>query len=56
MRNQIDFTCDRHPDLSNCPDSLVARWGVGDFVLRIHDGGSSGIGINHCPWCGALLA
>lgn len=55
MRDQIEYSCLDHPDLSACPDSLVTYWGSGGYVLRVHDGGSSGIAINYCPWCGSRL-
>ncbi|MCD0452176.1 hypothetical protein LO762_23715 [Actinocorallia sp. API 0066] len=48
--------CETHSDPFDCPDRVVSHapehglWG-----LIIHDGGSSVIGINFCPWCGAKL-
>ena len=56
MRRQVEFTCDAHPDLSECPDSLIVRRSdSGEFGLRVHDGGRSFIAIRHCPWCGSDL-
>ena len=56
MKRQVEYICDVHPDLSECPDSLVVRVkDTGEFGLRIHDGGSSFIAIQHCPWCGSDL-
>jgi len=56
MKGQVEHSCDLHPDLSNCPDSLVVHINrTGEFGLRVHDGGSSFIAIRHCPWCGADL-
>ena len=55
MQVQLDVTCDQHPDLSDCPDSLVELGPEGRFGLRIHDGADSRIRIRFCPWCGAKL-
>jgi len=56
MKGQIETTCADHPDLSDCPDSLVAYWeSKRMFGLRIHDGGSSVLEISYCPWCGSKL-
>jgi hypothetical protein len=56
MSRQIQHTCEAHPDLNDCPDSLVVyRSETGEFGLRIHDGGSSSMAIRHCPWCGTDL-
>lgn len=57
MKQQVEYTCDIHSDLSDCPDALVAYSAkTGDFGLRIHDGGSSVVTIQYCPWCGTHLA
>jgi len=56
MKRQVEHSCDVHPDLSDCPDSLVVYRGeTCEFGLRVHDGGSSFIAIRHCPWCGTDL-
>lgn len=56
MRRQIQHACEMHPDLSDCPDSLIVRLGdPGQFGLRVHDGGGSSIRIRYCPWCGTDL-
>lgn len=56
MRRQLEFTCDAHPDLTDCPDSLIVHQrDSGEFAVRIHDGGSSSVTIRHCPWCGEDL-
>jgi hypothetical protein len=56
MKRQVEHSCDVHPDLSDCPDSLVVHRGeTREFGLRVHDGGSSFIAIRHCPWCGTDL-
>jgi hypothetical protein len=31
------------------------RAALGEYVLPVHDGGSSGIVMNFCPWCGIKL-
>jgi hypothetical protein len=56
MRREVEFACEAHPDLNECPDSLIVRRSdSGEFGLRVHDGGSSYVTIRHCPWCGADL-
>ena len=55
MKLQMNYTCERHPDLNDCPDSLIVRTETNTFALRIHDGGSSFLEIRYCPWCGTNL-
>ena len=38
----------------DCPDALIGVWDGGHFLL-IHDGGTSGVEISFCPWCGKQL-
>lgn len=53
MRYQVDWKCDRHTDPAECPDALIGYFGKSKTLgLLIHDGGSSFIAINYCPWCG----
>ena len=56
MEYHSSFNCTIHEDKYDCPDTLI------DFVEKrnrysiiIHDGGTSGIEINFCPWCGKQL-
>ena len=56
MRQQVESRCDQHPNIFDCPDTLVfysPRYS--EYGLIVHDGGSSSISINYCPWCGAKL-
>jgi hypothetical protein len=54
MRSQMDWNCEHHADPTECPDALIGRVGKNKTLgLLIHDGGSSFIPINYCPWCGA---
>jgi len=56
MDRAVTFTCDACSDEYECADSLVhysARFD--EYGLIIHDGGTSSLGISHCPWCGAKL-
>ena len=56
MQDQLDVTCpDHHDDMSQCPDSLVARFSSRDYGLRVHDGGTAVMPIDYCPWCGTRL-
>jgi hypothetical protein len=56
MKDFSTLNCDLHKDKYDCPDVLIdlnKNWT--DFRIIIHDGGSSGIEINYCPWCGKKL-
>lgn len=56
MNGMVAHTCEQHPDRFDCPDCLVEYLTRTDeYILIIHDGGSSGISIEFCPWCGAKL-
>ena len=56
MEYHANFKCDIHENPFDCPDNIIVfseknrRYG-----LIIHDGGSSSIEINFCPWCGKKL-
>lgn len=57
MARWADSQCERHPDRFDCPDALIHRApSSGKYGLIIHDGGSSTIAIEHCPWCGRKLS
>ncbi|WP_369170244.1 hypothetical protein AB5J49_21475 [Streptomyces sp. R28] len=56
MTSRVNWHCDRHDDPAACPDALIrfsARFQ--EYGLLIHDGGTSSIGIDFCPWCGRRL-
>jgi hypothetical protein len=56
LKVQLLHTCAEHPDPSDCPDALIVQSRDGaEFGIRVHDGGSSFVRIDHCPWCGAHL-
>jgi hypothetical protein len=55
MQTQTEFTC-AHAAPQNCPDALIIYSDkLREYGLLIHDGGSSSLAINFCPWCGAKL-
>jgi Domain of unknown function (DUF6980) len=57
MSAQLSWHCDHHPHPQECPDALVGYFpGSGRFGLYVHDGGSSFVEIQFCPWCGYRLA
>ncbi|MEW2295640.1 hypothetical protein ABZ719_23525 [Streptomyces sp. NPDC006743] len=56
MNSRANMCCDRHADLFACPDALIefsARFQ--EYGLIVHDGGTSSITIDFCPWCGRRL-
>ena len=56
MKDNVEKVCPDHPDRSDCPDCLIEfRPTSKAFGILIHDGGSSMISIEFCPWCGANL-
>ena len=53
MADAADTTCDQHKDRFDCPDALISYYAKFDeYGIIVHDGGTSVIGITHCPWCG----
>jgi hypothetical protein len=55
MREDLERTCEQHPDRLDCPDALIHRQSDGSYGIIIHDGGSSVARILVCPWCGSDL-
>lgn len=56
MAYQLDQGCEEHSSPSECPDAVVTHTPKFDeYGLRIHDGGTSVIAIQFCPWCGTRL-
>ena len=56
MEYHVTFNCDIHENPFNCPDQLIYfDKDNKEYGLIIHDGGSSTIAIEFCPWCGNKL-
>jgi hypothetical protein len=56
MRRAAEQVCEQHPDGHDCPDCLVHYSPkFRKYGLIVHDGGSSSISIQFCPWCGVQL-
>jgi hypothetical protein len=56
MEESLSLTCDIHQDVFSCPDVLINYLPkFNEYGLIVHDGGTSVIAINYCPWCGAAL-
>lgn len=56
MSAQANMTCEKHPNPFECPDVLIHYSPKFDeYGLVIHDGGSSSIQIQFCPFCGNEL-
>lgn len=56
MKEKVEYQCDIHDSRFDCPDCLITYIPKHDkYLLIIHDGGSSGIRIDYCPWCGKKL-
>lgn len=56
MENYINYHCDIHDDIFDCPDALIfydKRFD--EYGIIIHDGGKAYIKIEYCPWCGKKL-
>lgn len=55
MRVHCTFDCELHKgDPFGCPDAVIGKF-FGRYGLLIHDGGSSYLKIEFCPWCGSKL-
>lgn len=53
MAGAVNSCCEQHPDRFGCPDALIHYSPAsGDYGIIIHDGGSSFVTIEFCPWCG----
>jgi len=37
-------------------DVIINKWDKGLYGIPIHDGGTSMVLINYCPWCGTKLS
>ena len=56
MRRHVKYVCDQHADRYDCPDCLVSYSPTRrEYGLIIHDGGTSYIRIQFCPWIGTRL-
>jgi hypothetical protein len=56
LREQVERTCHMHQDRADCPDCLIGYSADNDcYGILVHDGGSSMIAIDFCPWCGSKL-
>ena len=55
LADDLAQECKDHPSRFDCPDALIVKGKFG-YGLIVHDGGSSSIDINFCPWCGSKLS
>lgn len=56
MATELEKECERHIDRSQCPDVLVGYLSkFNEYGILVHDGGSSIVEIQFCPWCGTKL-
>ena len=56
MASALLFQCDQHADPFECGDSLVVYNAVFDeYGLIVHDGGTTYVLLDSCPWCGLKL-
>ena len=56
MDYHANFECDLHASPFECPDKIIIFDEKDkDYGLIIHDGGTSSIEINFCPWCSKKL-
>ena len=54
MDYDLSQKCEVHNSRYDCPDALIEKH-KSSYGIIVHDGGSSSIEINFCPWCGASL-
>ncbi|WML46640.1 hypothetical protein RCG23_13365 [Neobacillus sp. PS3-34] len=56
MTRQVNNQCEEHSNPFECPDKLINYTEQYDeYGLIIHNGGTSSLTINYCPWCGTKL-
>ena len=56
MKRDIEYECEKHDNIFDCYDHLICYNDVFDeYGIIIHDGGSSYVLINYCPFCGKKL-
>lgn len=57
MKKQIESVCAEHGDPFECPDNLIHySEKLNEYGLIVHDGGSSFVKIDFCPFCGTELS
>lgn len=56
MNRQIEVACEEHISPFDCADNVIYySQKLNEYGLIIHDGGSSFITIEFCPFCGTKL-
>ena len=56
MEYFVNYKCDIHPNIFECPDNIICFNEEKEVHgVIIHDGGTSFILIDFCPWCGKRL-
>jgi hypothetical protein len=56
MTRNVNHQCDQHENPFDCPDNLISYDIRSDeYGIMVHDGGSSCVHIDYCPWCGQRL-
>lgn len=55
MSERVNYHCNQHDSPFDCPDHLILYTKAGRYGLIVHDGGTSSIKIQFCPWCGKKL-
>jgi hypothetical protein len=57
FKESLTHKCKKHSDPFDCPDNLFYFLKKSkEYGLIIHDGGSSFIKIEYCPFCGLNLS
>jgi len=56
MAARLSEQCGRHADPFDCPDNVI-YWSApfDEYGLIVHDGGTSYLLVEYCPWCGRRL-
>ncbi|MFT2009267.1 DUF6980 family protein [Pontibacter sp. 13R65] len=56
MADNVDSSLDDNGEIRyGAVDVIINKWDEGLFGIPIHDGGTSMVLINYCPWCGEKL-
>jgi hypothetical protein len=55
MRINVEHKCKTHKNPFDCPDNLIYYSPNKVYGLIVHDGSSSYVIIDYCPFCGKKL-
>ena len=56
MKYFVNQKCKEHSNVFECPDIIIVyEEKFDEYGIIIHDGGTSYVQMDYCPWCGMKL-